>query len=170
MSAVLVTAILSRNRSRYGLQARVTPMRFRGGSRTTRRRGALYGLQRYYVDGREVLYLLTFVLPRFLEQTFEEKLTTVFHELYHMSPAFDGDIRRHPGRYAAHTHSKCEYDALMQKCAKEYLENHEQPEIVDFLRRSFRDYQQSHGGVRAIVVPQPRLVPISYVPPVMTGG
>ena len=30
----------------------------------------------------------------FLDQTFEEKLVTVFHELYHISPAFDGDLRR----------------------------------------------------------------------------
>src|SRR5947207_13337179 len=63
MNAVIVSAAIGRNRSLYGLQARVTPMRFRDGARTTRRRGALYGLQRYFVEGREVLYLLTFVLP-----------------------------------------------------------------------------------------------------------
>ena len=170
MNAVLVSTTISRKRSLYGLQARVTPMRFRGGARTTRRRGTLFGLQRYFVDGREMLYLLTFVLPRFLDQTFEEKLTTVFHELYHMSPAFDGDIRRHAGRYTVHSHSKCGYDDAMRKYAEDYLASHDRLQIVDFLRKSFRDYQASHGGVRAVVIPQPRLVPITIIPPVMTGG
>ena len=56
---------------------------------------------------------MTFCLPRFLDQTFEEKLLTVFHELFHIGPSFDGDLRRHPGRYAVHTHSKAQYDSHM---------------------------------------------------------
>ena len=41
-----------------------------------------------------------------METPFEEKLTTVFHELYHISPMFDGDIRRLEGRYHVHSHSQ----------------------------------------------------------------
>ncbi len=78
---LLVTVTPSRNRSAYGLQARVTPMRFRGGALTRRVRGHDYQVQRYYVDGREVLYVVTFCVPRFLDQPFEEKLVTIFHEL-----------------------------------------------------------------------------------------
>lgn len=168
-SRVLITAAVSRNRSQYGLQARVTPMRFPGGSLTTRRRGRLYGIERFHVDGREMLYLLTFILPRFLNQLFEEKLITVFHEMYHISPAFDGDIRRHPGRYSAHSHSKCEYDQLMKRYADDYLRTHDQPELFEFLRSDFRDMQTRHGGVRVIVVPRPKLIPVTAVPPLMTG-
>ena len=60
-----------------------------------------------------MLYLVTFCLPRFLDRPFNDKFVTLFHELYHIGPAFDGDLRRHEGRCAIHTHSKRRYDAHM---------------------------------------------------------
>lgn len=72
-----------------------------------------YEVQQYYVDGREIYYLVTFCLPRFQDQTLENKLVTVFHELYHISPEFNGDLRRHQGRCAWHTHSK---NPMMFRC------------------------------------------------------
>ena len=60
-----------------------------------------------------MLYVMTFCLPRFLNQDFDEKIVTLFHELYHISPAFDGDLRRHGGRYQVHTHSQKNYDEEM---------------------------------------------------------
>jgi len=161
MSRVLVTATISRKNTKYGLQARVTPMRFAGGALTTRRRGMLYGLERYFVNDVEMLYLLTFVLPRFLDRSFEEKLTTVVHELFHLSPAFDGDIRRLGGRCSAHSHSKKKYDDHMTALTREYLAHHDQPAVLEFLRLNFNDLQKTHGGARVIVVPRPRMIPIS---------
>ena len=152
----------SRNRSRFGLQARVTPMRFRDGALTRRLRGILFGVQRYYIDGREILYLVTFCLPRFLDQTYEEKMTTIFHELYHISPQFNGDLRRHPGRYAMHSHSARDYDRQMLDLARHYLLGHPQPEVFDFLRYRGAELWKRHGGVQGVVVPRPKLVPISW--------
>jgi hypothetical protein len=158
---LLVSFTTSRNRSRYGLQARVTPMRFRDGALTRRYRGHLYGVQRYYVGGREMLYLVTFCLPRFLDQSFEEKLVTVFHELFHPSPAFDGDLRRHPGRCEVHSHSKREYDRRMLGLVRPYLDGHPRPEVFDFLRPRAVELCRRHGGITGVVVPRPRLVPLS---------
>lgn len=166
---LLVSFTPSRNRSRYGLQARVTPMRFRDGALTRRYRGVLYGVQRYFVDGREVLYLVTFCLPRFLDQPFEEKLVTVFHELYHISPAFDGDLRRHPGRCAIHTRSKRAYDRSMLKLVRDYVSGHPQPEVFEFLRLRAADLCRRHGGLTGVVIPRPRLVPLAW-PMAEAGG
>jgi predicted metallopeptidase len=165
MGSVLLTFTGSRNRSRYGLQARVTPLRFRNGA-LTRRHGAVeYQVQRFFVDGAEMLYVLTFCLPRFLDQPFEEKLVTVFHELYHMSPAFDGDLRRHPGRYAVHSHSKDRYDARMAELVKEYLAGHPEPGVFDFLRHGAAGLADRHGGVTGVVVPRPKLLPVGWASP-----
>jgi len=162
MPAVLLSFTPSRNRSLFGLQARVTPLRFRDG-RLTRRHGAVeYQVQRFVVDGAEMLYVLTFCLPRFLDQPFEEKLVTVFHELYHMSPAFDGDLRRHPGRYAVHSHSKGEYDARMSELVKEYLAAHPDPRVFDFLRHGYQQLWHRHGGITGVVVPRPKLLPVGW--------
>jgi predicted metallopeptidase len=160
MPSVLVTFTPSRNRSRYGLQARVTPLRFRNGALTRRHGATEYQVQRFFVNEREMFYVLTFCLPRFLDQPFREKLVTVFHELYHVSPAFDGDLRRHPGRYAVHSHSKYEYDSRMERLVREYLADHPRPEVFQFLRCGSRELWATHGGVTGVVVPRPKLLPV----------
>ncbi|MGL6096994.1 MAG: hypothetical protein ACRC7O_14520 [Fimbriiglobus sp.] len=159
MSRVLVTFTPSRTKSRFGLQARVTPMRCRDGALTRRFRGHTYQIQRYHVDGREVLYLVTFCLPRLLDQPFREKMVTVFHELYHIGTGFDGDLRRHPGRYTVHTHSKHEYDQKMAELAGAYLDGHPDPGVFDFLRLGYADLWRATGGLSGVVVPRPKLVP-----------
>jgi len=159
-SAVLFSFTSARNRSAYGLQARVTPMRFRDGALTRRVAGTLYRVQQYYVSGREMLYLVTFCLPRFLDQTLEEKLVTVFHELYHISPNFDGDLRRHEGRYAVHSRSKRAYDERMATLARRYLTGHPDPGRWDFLKSRAARLWRDHGGVHGVTVPRPKMVPI----------
>lgn len=157
---VLFTAIPARNRSRYGLQARVTPMRFRGGATVRRFRRTDYAVQRYFVDGREVFYLVSFSLPRFLDQPFEEKLVTVFHELYHIGPRFDGDLRRHAGRCEVHTGSKKAYDERMAKLVKRHLANHPEPGMFDFLHFRSVELRRAFAGVAGVVVPRPKMVPV----------
>src|SRR5437763_1603805 len=66
LSRVLLSIIRARNGRRHGLQARVTPLRFRDGALVSRHHGTAYQVQRMFVDGREMLYLVGFVLPRFL--------------------------------------------------------------------------------------------------------
>jgi hypothetical protein len=150
----------ARSGHRHGLQARVTPLRFRHGQLTRQRKGVLYQVQRYIVDDYEMLYLITFCLPRFLDQDFDDKFITLFHELYHISPAFEGDLRRHEGRYALHSHSKRRYDVHMADLARSYLSNGADRPLHAFLRLNFAQLQHRHGSVAAVVVPRPRLLPV----------
>lgn len=144
----------------HGLQARVTPLRFHGGNLTRMRRGVPYQVQRYFVNAREMLYLVTFCLPRFLDQEFDDKLITLFHELYHISPSFDGDLRRHPGRCAIHTASQRRYDEHMARLARDYLAGKPDPTLHAFLRLDFNQLQKRHGSVVGVVVPRPKLIPL----------
>lgn len=158
--AVLFTFTTSRTRRSAGLLARVTPMRFREGAQTRRTRGVVYRAQQYYVDGREMLYLVTFCLPRFLDLSFEEKFITVFHELYHISPQFDGDLRRHGGRYEVHSKSKKDYDAHMAVLVERYLADHPNPGAFDYLRLGASDLWRLHGGITGVTVPRPKMIPL----------
>jgi hypothetical protein len=153
----------ARSGRRHGLQARVTPLRFAGGRLRYRRRGHDYQVQRFIVNGREVLYLVTFCLPRFLEQDFDDKLVTLFHELYHIGPAFDGDLRRHAGRCSIHSHSKRAYDAHMAELAREYLATRPDPNLHAFLRLNFAQLIHRHGSVVGTVVPRPKIIPVVAV-------
>ncbi len=164
VTRILFAMTQARSGRTHGLQARVTPLRFRGGQLTRIRHGVAYQVQRYFVDGKEMLYLISFCLPRFLDQGFEEKFVTLFHELYHISPAFDGDLRRHDGRCDIHTTSKKEYDAHMRRLAKQYLASRPDPVLYGFLRLGFAELCRRHGTVNSIAVPRPKMIPLSGSP------
>lgn len=122
---IAVVFAQARKRVNYGLNASLTPLRFKDGSLTTKRRGRPYTIQRMYEPcGSELLYILTFYLPRFQDLYLREKLITIFHELWHISPRFDGDIRRHEGRCYAHTGSQKQYDAHMEVLVDAWLAQH----------------------------------------------
>lgn len=164
MSQVLLAFTPSRNRTRFGLQARVTPLRFRHGSLIRLFRGLQYQVQRYFVNDTEMLYVMAFCLPRFLDQPFEDKLSTVFHELFHIGPVFDGDLRRLGGRCAMHSRSKARYEAHMGTLAKSYLAGHDRPDLLEFLRFDYHALWMRHGGIRGVVVPRPKLLPVGWLP------
>ena len=159
-SRLLVTLTPARVRGPFGLQARCTPLRLRGGAETKRVRGRVYRVQRYTLDGRELLYLVTFVVPRFLDLSAREKLVTVVHELYHIGERFDGDLRRHPGRCYAHTHSKKGYDAAMGRLVDEYLATGPNPTMVEWLRPDAAGLASLFGGAVGVTIPRPKLVPV----------
>lgn len=158
MSQVAVTFAQARRRTRYGLQAKVTPMRFEEGALTTSRYGEVWTVKRLYREEQEILYMLTFYLPRFLEQTFHEKMVTIFHELYHISPQFNGDIRRFSGRCHVHTRSEREYDHHMAQLARRYLAATTQRDLHQFLRYRFRTLVRRHGRIGGLQLPVPKLI------------
>jgi hypothetical protein len=131
VSRLLFAMTQARSGQAHGLQARVTPLRFRHGQLTRRRHGVCYQVQRYFVGGREMLYLITFCLPRFLD-----------------------------GRYALHSHSKRHYDAHMAHLARAYLSNGADRPLHAFLRLNFAQLRHRHGSVVGVVVPRPRLLPV----------
>jgi predicted metallopeptidase len=144
----------------HGIQASLTPLRFQEGSRYTTRRRRKWTIERLTdATGREMLYLLSFYLPRFQQLPFDEKLITVFHELWHIGPAFDGDIRRLPGRCHVHSARQCEYDAEMKKLADKWLSLDPPASLHAFLRLDFRQLAQTHGGVYGLRIRTPRLIP-----------
>lgn len=158
MSRVAVSYAQTRSPVEWGMQAKLTPMRFEGGALICVRDGRRWGAQRLYQDGEEMLYILTFYLPRFLNLSFDEKLVTVFHELYHISPAFDGDIRRFAGACYMHTGSQADYDRQMAVHAKEYLKQLPQERYPEYLRYDFAGLRRRFGEVVGLRLAVPRLI------------
>jgi len=159
-SRVLIVGLQARTRRGQGLQARVTPLRFPGGDLVRTNRGRLYQVQRYVVAGTDMLYVMGFCLPRFLDQDFGEKFVTIVHELYHIGPRFDGDLRRHRGRCSLHTHSKAGYDERMSRLARRYLAGGASPRLHGFLRCNYNQLRKRFGRVVAVRLPRPRILPV----------
>lgn len=157
---VAVTFAQARRHVPHGLQAKLTPMRFEKGELYTRRGGRTWTLERLYDGEREMLYILTFYLPRFLDHSFREKMITIFHELFHISPAFNGDIRRMEGRYHVHSHSQEHYDRAMDALVERYLDGLPPADLTGFLRLNFRGLCAQHGAVIGKRVAAPKLIEV----------
>ena len=162
VSRVLFAFTQARNRRTHGLQARTTPLRFRGGQLVRRQGGMAFRVQRYFVDGKEILYVISFCLPRFLNQDFDDKFVTLFHELYHVCPRFSGDLRRFEGRCAVHTASQKRFDEQMAALARGYLASGADPRLYDFLRLNEAQLRHRHGGIVGVAVPRPKMIPMRW--------
>ena len=144
----------------HGVYASMTPMRFRGGRVDTVRRGRRWTVQRLYDDsGREMLYIFNVYLPRFMNLPFRQKLTTVVHELWHVGPRFDGDLRRYEGRCSVHTGSQRKYDAHVECLADDWLSLHPPQDAYEFLHFSFAELNVRYGRVFGTKIPSPKLIP-----------
>jgi hypothetical protein len=159
MCFVAVSFCQTRKAVDHGLQATLTPMRFAGGQRELVKGGQRWQVQQIRdQQGRKMLYLLSFYLPRFQNQRFREKLVTILHELWHISPRFDGDLRRHDGRYYVHSESEAAYDAAMEILADEWLLRDPPLAIYDFLKLSFAELQHHYGSVLGLQISAPKLI------------
>ena len=169
---LLIGCVRARTAGPTGLYARTVPLRFEGGSPTTERGGRTYRVPRVVQDGKEMLYIVSFCLPRFHELSLEDKLTTVFHELYHVSPLFNGDIRRFEGSNYVHSASQRKYDELMRVLAQEYLAGGHCSQVEDFLKPPYSELCEKYGGIMMTVYrsPKPELVATVQMPATAREG
>jgi hypothetical protein len=157
-SRILIGMTPARKSGGAGLQARITPMRFENGSSLIHKRGCTYQIQRFFVDHREMMYVLVFCMPRFLNRPLHDQFITVFHELYHISEKFDGDLRRHPGRYQFHTANQKDFDRIMGEHAQEYLRMRPDPSLYDFLGKGMKLLLQRYDAVTGYSIPKPLMI------------
>lgn len=151
----------ARRQSSFGIFASLTPLKFEAGAQQRVIRGRRYGTARLHDEnGREFLYILSFYLPRFQNLSLEEKLSTVVHELWHISPRFDGDLRRHAGRCYAHGPSQREYDARMDALAQRWLAVDPPGHVYEFLTHDFAALVAEHGNVVGTRWQTPKLQPL----------
>jgi hypothetical protein len=157
----LLVCVASGRPSAGGSLAKIHPLRFAGGEKSvTSRRGrrrVLCTMPTITHQGEEMLYVIYFLVPRFLELPFREKLITVFHELYHISPACDGDIRRFPGRNYAHGSCTKSYNAHMGGLVDAYLERLPERSRLSFLEGNLTALRERHGAIVARRLQAPRI-------------
>ena len=159
---VAISFCQTRKNVTHGLQASLTPWRFEHGATTSQRGSRRYSCQPVLDRNRlEYFYILSFYLPRFLNHSVEEKLSTLLHELWHISPAFDGDLPRHGGRCYVHGASQQQYDATMDRLARSWLSLDPPHGVYEFLEHSYDDLVGQYGHVYGERIPAPQIVPLT---------
>jgi len=140
------------------------------------------------VGATRIKYLISFVLPRFCEQTLKRtwksdlygpplknvpwvaKLDTIIHELYHIDPAAGGlrQFAHADGTRATRTHAPEFYEDVAAM-TRDYLASGPDPALLDFLRWDFATLHAQYGGVTATTFknfpsfPQRYMVPCTDV-------
>lgn len=158
VDVVLFTYSRSRRPGRGGLLARITPLRGEEGSRQLERhRGSWLETWEYpqFKHGEcEILYLITLLMPRFLHLEPRERLATIIHELWHISPACDGDIRRFPGKRYAHGDPSHGYHTLVDDLTDRYLHNRDN--LPALLTLPVESWQEGHVRLDGLRIRKPR--------------
>ena len=118
------------------------------------------------IGATKIKYLISFVLPRFCDQTLERsrkadlypagtspwlaKLDTVVHELYHIDPDAAGirKLIRADGSDSPRSHGP-EFYQEVAEMVNAYLAGGPDPALVDFLRHDFTELTARFDGVVA---------------------
>lgn len=118
------------------------------------------------VRDTRVKYLISFVLPRFCDQTLDRsrksdlypngtpgwiaKLDTVVHELFHIDPHDTGirKVERADGTHSMHSHGPEFYENVAEMVSS-YLASNPDPALYEFLKFDFNTLQEEHGGIVA---------------------
>lgn len=117
------------------------------------------------VGTRQIKYLISFVLPRFCDQTLTRsrkadlypggepwlaKLDTLIHELYHIDPAETGirAVQRADGSRSPRTHGPLFYEDVAQM-VHSYLATRPDERLYEFLSHDFNALTLRYGGVAA---------------------
>ena len=117
------------------------------------------------IGGNKIKYLISFVLPRFCDQTLERsrkadlypgapgwiaKLDTVVHELYHIDPDESGirRVARADGTHSPRSHGPHFYEDVAEM-VRAYLAASPDPSLFAFLEDDFERLNTRFGGVVA---------------------
>ncbi len=161
----------ARQRSTHGTYAECVPLRFQDGNAMTTWGGATWAMPTLEIDGRQMLYVLYFRLPRFHEEgDYNERLAIIIHELYHIHPLFNGALRTFRGRNDYHGGSVEGYHNYMRDLATHYRATSPQADRHDFLRTPLQELERRHGAILGTRISRPGPVRLAANTPAPGSG
>jgi len=116
-----------------------------------------------HVGTQRIKYLISFVLPRFCDQSLERtrkgelypavpgwlaKLDTIVHELYHIDPSEAGirAVARSDGTNSPRSHGPLFYEEVAEM-VQDYLATRPDPALCEFLKDDFDGLTARYGGI-----------------------
>jgi predicted outer membrane repeat protein len=161
---LLVSVSSNRSGGRGGaILGKLVPLRFESGLKTMRYRGRLFTMPEVRHRGIPQLYIVYFYMPRFFDLPAEEKLRVIFHELYHINPEFNGDIRRMGKKKAAHGHSKKHFDFHFIGEAEAFCASIRETGYYRFLSLSTKELEETFCRITSLRIKTPRPVAVKGI-------
>lgn len=160
INRILVCCSTNRNTSRGGIYGKLVPLKFENGNDIIKHKGYYYSIPRLTVNNVEILYVVYFYIPKFLDLPAEKKIDVMFHELYHINPDFNGDIRRMGKFKKAHGHSRKCFDEKYQEYAESFFNYIKNTPFIKFLEMDTKSLKNEFPAIsyRRMKVPKPVLI------------
>jgi predicted metallopeptidase len=159
VSKVVVCLGSNKRNGRGAIYGKLVPLKFQNGSDVLNFRGRNYAIPDIVNNGLSQLYAVYFYLPKFFDLSAEEKLNVIFHELYHISPEFNGDIRRMGSVKKAHGSSRKRFDLKFEKEVKLFYEYILSTAYFDFLKMDSKSLHDNYRVyARRMKIPKPIIV------------
>lgn len=160
MNRVLVCSAYNKKVTGGGIFAKVVPLRFENGVPVKKFKGQWYAYPKVMNNGFEILYIVYFYIPRYFDLPAYEKLTVAFHELYHIHPEFNGDVRRMGAYKFSHGYSKKHFDSQFEQELSHYYHLIKDTPLNQILNMNFAQIAEHFENVytRSMRVPRPKKI------------
>ena len=159
INRILVCLGSNRGRSREGIYGKLVPLKFKNGSDILKFDGRYYTMPGIMKSGIPLLYALYFYSPKFFDLPGFEKIKVIFHELYHISPNFNGDIRRLGKIRMAHGSSKKRFDLRFESEVKLFYKYISNTEYMAFLEMDSMSLEKNYKiYARRMKIPKPIVI------------
>jgi len=156
----MVCMASNKKNSRGVTYGKLVPLRFKNGIQTLKYREKYYSMPGIIINRIPILYVIYFYFPKFFDLPPPEKLRVIFHELYHISPEFNGDIRRFGKIKISHGFSRKRFDGLFEDEQRNFYNYISQTPFMNFLgadTRTLRENFKKISGAR-MKVPKPKII------------
>jgi hypothetical protein len=142
INRILVCCASNRRDGRGATYGKLLPMRFKDGSPVIKHKNRFYTIPKLKINGHEIYYIIYFYVPKFFDLSAKEKIRVIFHELYHINPEFNGDIRRMGKVKSAHGHSKKAFEQNYIDYAESFFKSIYDTPYCNFLAMNSYDLKK----------------------------
>ncbi|HNX24413.1 MAG TPA: putative metallopeptidase [Spirochaetota bacterium] len=148
LNKILICCASNRKDFRGATYGKLLPLRFKDGSEIIKHNGRFYTIPKVKVNNMEILYIIYFYIPKFFNLSAKDKVNVMFHELFHINPEFNGDIRRMGKFKAAHGHSRKSFEEKYIEYADTFFEKIEDTPYYNFLKMNSEDIQKEFKKIK----------------------
>ncbi len=161
INKILIAGSQNKPWGKNAIFSKVIPLRFEGGEQRTRHNDEEYCFPRVTRGEHEILYIIYFYFPSFFDLDAKKKIEVLFHELHHISPAFNGDIRRHgKGKYI-HGHSGEKFNESFQEEANSFYQHIAGTNFFDFLDMNATEISSLFKKINMTKFKRPKIIKLS---------
>lgn len=148
LNRILVCCASNRKDCRGATYGKLLPLRFKDGAEIVKHNGRFYTIPKVKINDSEILYIIYFYIPKFFSLSAKDKINVMFHELYHISPEFNGDIRRMGNFKAAHGHSRKSFEEKYIEYADIFFEKIKDTPYCSFLKMDTHELHKEFKTVK----------------------